>query len=121
VFFCNSGAEACEGAIKLARRYHFANGRPSAGGSITFKGPFTAHTWPPLRPPATKSTLEGFGQPADGFDLIALGDLGAVETAIGPHTAGIMIEPVQGEGGARVVDPSFCRRCGKWPTSMACC
>ncbi|HEU0160434.1 MAG TPA: aspartate aminotransferase family protein [Hyphomicrobiaceae bacterium] len=107
VFFCNSGAEACEGAIKLARRYHFANGAPERWRIVTFKGAFHGRTLATIAAAGNEKHLEGFGYPADGFDLIALGDLGAVETAIGPHTAGIMIEPVQGEGGARVVDPKF--------------
>ena len=107
VFFCNSGAEACEGAIKLARRYHFANGAPERWRIITFKGAFHGRTLATIAAAGNEKHLEGFGQPADGFDLIALADLEAVEKAIGPHTAGIMIEPVQGEGGARVVDRKF--------------
>src|SRR5499426_2388099 len=103
VFFCNSGAEACEGAIKLARRYHFANGAQQRWRIITFKGAFHGRTLATIAAAGNEKHLEGFGQPADGFDLIALGDLEAVQAAIGPHTAGIMIEPVQGEGGVRVV------------------
>src|SRR5215470_7745875 len=109
VFFCNSGAEACEGAIKLARRYHFANGHPERWRIITFKGAFHGRTLATIAAAGNEKHLEGFGQPADGFDLIALADLEAVQTAIGPHTAGIMIEPVQGEGGVRVVEPQFLR------------
>src|SRR5262245_61579696 len=107
VFFCNSGAEACEGAIKLARRYHFANGAQQRWRIITFKGAFHGRTLATIAAAGNEKHLEGFGQPADGFDLLALGDLEAVQKAIGPHTAGIMIEPVQGEGGARVVDLQF--------------
>src|SRR5262245_13849646 len=107
VFFCNSGAEACEGAIKLARRYHFANGAQQRWRIITFKGAFHGRTLATIAAAGNEKHLEGFGQPADGFDIVALGDLAAVEGAIGPHTAGIMIEPVQGEGGARVVEAKF--------------
>jgi acetylornithine/N-succinyldiaminopimelate aminotransferase len=107
VFFCNSGAEACEGAIKLARRYHFANGAAERWRIITFKGAFHGRTLATIAAAGNEKHLEGFGLPADGFDLIALGDLDAVQKAIGPHTAGIMIEPVQGEGGVRVVDLQF--------------
>ena len=107
VFFCNSGAEACEGAIKLARRYHFANGAPERWRIITFKGAFHGRTLATIAAAGNEKHLEGFGQPADGFDLIALGDLEAVQKAVGPHTAGIMIEPVQGEGGVRVVELQF--------------
>ncbi len=107
VFFCNSGAEACEGAIKLARRYHFANGAPERWRIITFKGAFHGRTLATIAAAGNEKHLEGFGQPADGFDLVALGDLEAVVKAIGPQTAAIMVEPVQGEGGVRVVDLQF--------------
>ena len=107
VFFCNSGAEACEGAIKLARRFHFAAGHPERWRIITFKGAFHGRTLATIAAAGNEKHLEGFGQPADGFDIVALGDLEAVQKAIGPHTAGIMLEPVQGEGGVRVVDLPF--------------
>jgi acetylornithine/N-succinyldiaminopimelate aminotransferase len=109
VFFCNSGAEACEGAIKVARRYHFANGAQQRWRMVTFQGAFHGRTLATIAAAGNAKHLEGFGQPADGFDIVALGDLAAVEAAIGPQTAGIMIEPVQGEGGARVVEPKFLR------------
>jgi acetylornithine/N-succinyldiaminopimelate aminotransferase len=109
VFFCNSGAEACEGAIKVARRYHFAKGAQQRWRMVTFQGAFHGRTLATIAAAGNAKHLEGFGQPADGFDIVALGDLAAVEAAIGPQTAGIMIEPVQGEGGARVVEPKFLR------------
>ena len=102
VFFCNSGAEACEGAIKLARRYHFANGRPERWRLVTFKGAFHGRTLATIASAGNPKHLEGFGDPADGFDIIPFGDLEATEKAIGPETAGIMVEPVQGEGGVNV-------------------
>jgi len=107
VFFCNSGAEACEGAIKLTRRYHFANGHPERWRLITFKGAFHGRTLATIAAAGNEKHLEGFGPPADGFDILAAGDLEEVAGAIGPHTAGIMIEPVQGEGGVRVISPEF--------------
>ena len=103
VFFCNSGAEACEGAIKVARRYQFVNGHPERVRIITFKGSFHGRTLAALAAAGNEKYLEGFGPPAEGFDHIELGDLAAVEAAIGPQTAAIMIEPVQGEGGVRAV------------------
>jgi acetylornithine/N-succinyldiaminopimelate aminotransferase len=103
VFFCNSGAEACEGAIKVARRCQFVNGNPERVRIITFKGSFHGRTLAALAAAGNEKYLEGFGPPAGGFDHLELGDLAAVEKAIGPTTAAIMIEPVQGEGGVRTV------------------
>jgi 4-aminobutyrate aminotransferase-like enzyme len=107
VFFTNSGAEACEGAIKLARRYHFANGHPERWRIVTFKGAFHGRTLATIAAAGNEKYLEGFGEPAPGFDLVPFGDLEAAEKAIGPHTAGILIEPVQGEGGVRSAPQAF--------------
>ncbi len=101
-FFCNSGAEACEGAIKLARRYHFASGHPERWRIVTFKGAFHGRTLATIAAAGNEKYLEGFGEPAPGFDLVPFNDLEAVEAAIGPETAAIMVEPIQGEGGIRV-------------------
>ena len=106
-FMCNSGAEACEGAIKLARRYHFANGHPERWRIVTFKGAFHGRTLATIAAAGNEKYLEGFGQPAPGFDLVPFGDLEAVEKAIGPETAAIFIEPVQGEGGVKVGSNQF--------------
>ena len=107
VFFCNSGAEACEGAIKLARRYHFANGQPERWRIVTFKGAFHGRTLATIAAAGNEKYLEGFGVPAPGFDIVPFGDLGAVEAAIGPETGAIMVEPVQGEGGVRVASVAW--------------
>ena len=109
VFFCNSGAEACEGAIKAARRYHYVSGQPERWRIITFKGAFHGRTLATLAAGGNEKYLEGFGHPADGFDQIGFGDHPALEAAITPETAAIMIEPVQGEGGVRSV-PDQCLR-----------
>jgi acetylornithine/N-succinyldiaminopimelate aminotransferase len=106
-FMTNSGAEACEGAIKLARRYHFANGHPERWRIVTFKGAFHGRTLATIAAAGNEKYLEGFGQPAPGFDLVPFGDLDAVEKAIGPETAAIMVEPVQGEGGVKVGSNQF--------------
>jgi acetylornithine/N-succinyldiaminopimelate aminotransferase len=106
-FFCNSGAEACEGAIKLARRYHYVSGRPERWRTITFKGAFHGRTLATIASAGNPKHLEGFGVAADGFDLVPFGDLDAVEKAIGPSTAAIMVEPVQGEGGINVAPLSW--------------
>jgi acetylornithine/N-succinyldiaminopimelate aminotransferase len=108
-FFCNSGAEACEGAIKLARRYHYVAGRPERWRIITFKGAFHGRTLATIVAGGNEKHLEGFGPPADGFDIVPFGDLAAAEAAIGPHTAAIMVEPVQGEGGVRIAPEGWLR------------
>src|SRR6201993_929457 len=107
VFFCNSGAEAMEGVIKLVRHYHFSKGAPERNRIITFEGAFHGRTLATLAATGSAKYLEGFGPPMDGFDQVPHGDLEAVKKAIGPHTAGILIEPVQGEGGVRGAPVSF--------------
>ncbi|MEA2862733.1 MAG: acetylornithine/N-succinyldiaminopimelate aminotransferase, partial [Bradyrhizobium sp.] len=109
VFFANSGAEAMECAIKVTRKYHAAKGSPDRYRIITFDGAFHGRTLATLAATGSPKYLEGFGPPMDGFDQVAFGDLEAVKKAIGPQTAGILIEPLQGEGGVRAAPPSFYR------------
>jgi acetylornithine/N-succinyldiaminopimelate aminotransferase len=109
VFFTNSGAEALEGAIKTARKYHAANGHPERYRLITFEGAFHGRTLATIAAGGQKKYLEGFGPPVDGFDQVPFADHKALEAAIGPFTAGVLIEPVQGEGGLRTV-PNQCLR-----------
>ena len=109
VFFCNSGAEAIECAIKMARRHHFVNGSPERYRLITFEGAFHGRTLATIAAGGQKKYLEGFGPKVDGFDQVPFGDLEAVTEAIGAQTAGILIEPVQGEGGIRPAEPAFLR------------
>jgi acetylornithine/N-succinyldiaminopimelate aminotransferase len=107
VFFCNSGAEAMEGAIKITRKYHAAKGHPERYRIVTFEGAFHGRTLATLAATGSEKYLDGFGPPMDGFDQVAHGDLEAVKKAIGPHTAGILIEPIQGEGGVRSAPNAF--------------
>jgi acetylornithine/N-succinyldiaminopimelate aminotransferase len=109
VFFCNSGAEAMEGAIKCARKYHAVNGAPERVRIITFEGAFHGRTLATLAAAGNKKYLDGFGPVTEGFDQVPLGDLAAVKKAIGPTTAAILIEPIQGEGGVRVASNQFLR------------
>src|SRR6516165_331809 len=109
VFFCNSGAEAMEGAIKTARKYHAVSGRPERYRIITFEGAFHGRTLATLAAGGQKKYLEGFGPVVDGFDQMPFADLAATKRAIGRETAAILIEPIMGEGGVRVVPPDFLR------------
>ena len=109
VFFANSGAEAMECAIKVTRRHHAAKGQPERYRIVTFEGAFHGRTLATLAATGSAKYLEGFGPPLDGFDQVPHGDLEAVKKAIGPHTAGILIEPIQGEGGVRSAPPAFFR------------
>jgi acetylornithine/N-succinyldiaminopimelate aminotransferase len=109
VFFCNSGAEAMEGAIKCARKYHAVNGAPERVRIVTFEGAFHGRTLATLAAGGQKKYLEGFGPVVEGFDQVPFGDLAAVKRVIGPTTAAILIEPIQGEGGVRVASNQFLR------------
>jgi acetylornithine/N-succinyldiaminopimelate aminotransferase len=109
VFFCNSGTEATELAIKMARKFHYVNGAPERVEIITFEGAFHGRTLAALAAGGQEKYLEGFGPKAAGFVQLAFGDHQALEAAIGPNTAAIYIEPVQGEGGIRPV-PHQCLR-----------
>ena len=109
VFFGNSGAEAMECAIKMARKYHAAKGVPERYRIITFEGAFHGRTLATLAATGQKKYLEGFGPVVDGFDQVPFADLEAVKRAIGAETAAMVIEPIMGEGGVRVVEPAFLR------------
>ncbi len=106
-FFCNSGAEAVEGAIKCARKYQSAGERPERYRIVTFEGAFHGRTLATLAAGGQKKYLDGFGPVVEGFDQVPFADLEAVKRAIGGETAAIMIEPVMGEGGVRTVEPAF--------------
>lgn len=109
VFFSNSGAEANEAAIKMARKYHYSSGHPERFRIITFEGAFHGRTLATIAAGGQAKYLEGFGPKVEGFDQVPFGDLDALKAAIGPETAAIMIEPIQGEGGIRPVPPVFMR------------
>ena len=108
-FFCNSGTEAIEGSIKLARKYQAVSGKPERYRFVTFEGAFHGRTLGALAATGNKKYIEGFGPPVEGFDQVPYADLDAVKKAIGPETGAIMIEPVMGEGGVRVVPHDFLR------------
>ena len=107
VFLTNSGAEALECAIKTARKYHAANGAPERYRLVTFEGAFHGRTLATIAAGGNKKYIDGFGPPVEGFDQAPFGDLAAVEALIGPETAGVLLEPIQGEGGVRPFPWSF--------------
>jgi acetylornithine/N-succinyldiaminopimelate aminotransferase len=109
VFFANSGAEANEAAIKMARRYHYVNGNPERFHIVTFEGAFHGRTLGTIAAGGQAKYLEGFGPKVQGFDQVPPEDLEALKAVIGPHTAALMIEPIQGEGGVRSVSNAFLR------------
>jgi acetylornithine/N-succinyldiaminopimelate aminotransferase len=102
VFFCNSGAEAMEGAIKVARKYHAEIGHPEKYRLICCNGSFHGRTLATLAAAGNEKYLKGFGPPAPGFDHVAYGNLNEMRNKVGPETAGVIVEPVQGEGGLAV-------------------
>ena len=103
VFFTNSGGEALECAIKMARKYHAVNGHPERYELITMEGAFHGRTLATIAAGGQKKYLEGFGPVTPGFPQVPFDDLKALKEAIGPATAGVLIEPIQGEGGIRPV------------------
>lgn len=109
VFFCNSGAEANEGMVKAVRKYYAENGQPERFGMICFEGAFHGRTLAMLSATGNEKYLAGFGPPVQGFSHVPFGNMNAVRAAITAETAGIMIEPIQGEGGVRPADLGFLR------------
>ena len=109
VFFCNSGAEAMEAAIKLARKYHHHAGRPERYRVIAFSGSFHGRTLATIAAGDSAKAREGFGPLVDGFDHAAWGNLNETRALISDRTAAILVEPVQGESGVRLPPPGFLR------------
>jgi acetylornithine/N-succinyldiaminopimelate aminotransferase len=109
VFFGNSGAEACELAIKIARKYQSETGHPERYRIIACEGSFHGRTLATLAAAGNQAYLKGFGPPVEGFDHVAFGNLNEMRAAIGKETAAIFVEPVQGEGGVRAGSPEYLR------------
>lgn len=107
VFFCNSGAESIECVIKMIRRYFYTHNQPQKNRIITFTGAFHGRTIATISAAAKRKYLEGFEPALEGFDNVEFGNIEAVKSAINENTAGILIEPIQGEEGIRVSDKKF--------------
>jgi acetylornithine/N-succinyldiaminopimelate aminotransferase len=109
VFFCNSGAEANEGMVKMMRRTMAETGRAERFRVICFDGAFHGRTLAMLSATGNAKYLKGFGPAVEGFDHVPFNNMNALRDAIGPETAGILVEPVQGEGGVRPAHLQFLR------------
>jgi acetylornithine and succinylornithine aminotransferases len=109
VFFTNSGAEAWECGAKLVRKYHYESGNKGRYRIITFEQAFHGRTIASISAAQQEKLIKGFGPLLDGFDLVPFGDLDAVRKAVTDQTAGICIEPIQGEGGIRAASVEFLR------------
>ncbi|WP_273847165.1 aspartate aminotransferase family protein [Rubrobacter calidifluminis] len=107
VFFCNSGTEAVEAAIKLARRHAYTNHGTQKHEIITFSRSFHGRTYGGLTATAQPALQEGFGPLPEGFVYVPFGDLGSTREAAGPQTAAILVEPIQGESGINVPPEGF--------------
>ena len=112
VFFTNSGAEAVECAIKTARAFHAAGGHAAGGNPeryelITFKNAFHGRTMATISASNQEKMHKGFLPLLEGFRYVEFDDLEAAKAAIGPNTAGFLVEPIQGEGGIRVASQEF--------------
>lgn len=109
VFFANSGAEAVECALKMSRRYFDETGNPERYRVITCKGAFHGRTLATIAAGGQQKHLAGFDPPLAGFDHVPFGDISALRDAIGPETAAILVEPIQGEGGVRPASLDYLR------------
>jgi len=107
VFFCNSGAEAMECSLKMARRYHQAQGAKDKYRVISARGAFHGRTLATVAAGGQEKHLDGFAPKVDGFDQVAFGNLNEMRAAVTPQTAAVVVEPVQGEGGIVPADAQY--------------
>ena len=106
-FFCNSGAEAVECGIKMIRKYHDDTGHPERYRIICCTNGFHGRTMATISAGGQEKHVKGFDPLLDGFDHVAFGNLNELRAAIGPTTAGILVEPIQGEGGIVIADKQY--------------
>ena len=109
VFFANSGAEAIECGLKMVRKYHDDTGHPERYRVITCTGAFHGRTLATISAGGQEKHLKGFAPEVEGFDHVAFGNLNELRAAIGPQTAAVLVEPVQGEGGMREASVDYLR------------
>jgi len=109
VFFTNSGTETAELAIKMARKYWYDQGQPERTGIVTFEGAFHGRSTGAIAAAGSEKMTKGFGPLMPGFRVLPFGDHDALRAAVTDRTAAVMLEPIQGEGGIRVL-PDACLR-----------
>jgi acetylornithine/N-succinyldiaminopimelate aminotransferase len=107
VFFCNSGAEANEAAIKLARKYFKDKGEKERFRIVTMEKSFHGRTMATLSATGQDKIRKGFEPLLEGFDYIPFNDMDVLQKSIGPSTCAVLLEPIQGEGGVRCPDPNY--------------
>ena len=107
VFFCSTGTEAVEAGIKFMRRFHTMNGQPQRQRIVTFEGGFHGRSITCISAGGNEVARKGYAPLLEGFDRVAFNDLAAVKAAISDETAGVLIEPVQGEGGVHIADRAY--------------
>lgn len=110
VFFGNSGAEANEAAIKLARKYYKDDGQQERYRIVTMERSFHGRTMATLSATGQEKIRQGYDPVLEGFTFVPFNDIGALEGAVDEHTCAVMLEPIQGEGGIRCPDPVFLNR-----------
>ena len=107
IIFQNSGAEATEAAIKVARRYFYSIGKPNKNRILCVKNSFHGRTLATIYASGSKKMTEGFGPKVDGFDHFKFGDHKSLKKSITNKTAAIMVETIMGEGGIKII-PDWC-------------
>jgi acetylornithine/N-succinyldiaminopimelate aminotransferase len=110
VFFCNSGAEANEAAIKLARKYFKEAGAGQRYRIISMEQSFHGRTMATLSATGQDKVKQGFDPLLDGFDFVPFDDINALRARIGPATCAVLLEPIQGEGGVRCPAPEYLKQ-----------
>ena len=113
VMFQNSGAEATEAAIKVARRYFYSIGQPKKNRILCIKNSFHGRTLATIYASGSKKMTKGFGPKVNGFDHFEFGNLRSLKKSIKKNTAGIMVETIMGEGGIKVISSSFLKELRK--------